>query len=140
MEFQHLLRHLGASLNLSSLTSWSSDECMLVIDGMRIRLQHLHEPRQVVIEADLFARGELDGDAARAMLAANFRGDHTPEAVFNIGSDGIVRMSMRRALDSLSDEAFVDVVGRFVARLEARLKPQVVQTVARADTLAWQLV
>jgi hypothetical protein len=122
MTYEELLRHLGASLGLAALAAWPADECELTIDGMAVRLRHLREARQVEIEAQLPHASPLAWDDAAAMLADNFIGASAPDAICNIGPDGVARLCMRQWLEPLSGEDFADSLARFVARLERRLR------------------
>jgi len=122
MTYEELLRHLGASLGIGALAAWPANECELTIDGMAVRLRHLREARQVEIEAQLPHASPLAWDDAAAMLADNFIGASAPDAICNIGPDGVARLCMRQWLEPLSGEDFADSLARFVARLERRLR------------------
>ena len=118
MSFERLLGHLAAAVNRPALASESRNPCVLVIDGLKIRLRELSPAPEACIEADVGDAGELSWSTARSMLAANFRGGHAWDAVFHMNADGTRRLSMRLALDSLSCEDFVEAVERFVSHLE----------------------
>jgi Tir chaperone family protein CesT len=140
MTYEEMLRHLGASLGIAALAAWPADECELTIDGMAVRLRHLREARQIEIEAQLPHASPLAWDAAAAMLADNFIGASAPDAICNIGPDGVARLCMRQWLEPLSGEDFADSLARFVARLERHLRLSATSPAATAASPQWHAV
>lgn len=119
MELNELLVMFGEAVGIQGLGVGEDGVCRLDIDDMTVSFEENPATRELAIWARVGDEPQKGGEHLyRIMLKAMSGGETTDGAYFSIAEDDGIYLHRLANLETLTSEAFRDILGRFVNTLE----------------------